>query len=200
MAEGGSIAPKKTKRWSLDCSICLERFRNPRTLPCLHSYCEECLVNYTTKGAKSIKCPQCKEDALVPDGDATKFKSNFHLKELVEEAALTAEIGQPSLNLLCNCCAGGLEAVSRCLECDQYLCSDCVKAHGRFPSLRSHVVASLQEIRDGKVIVITIFPKWPIGDLVNSVLEGPIIFLSVIKWRGFFYIFFFIHKLKIYIL
>ena len=36
---------KLTKRFNeeLTCSICLDRFSNPKVLPCLHSFCKTCL-------------------------------------------------------------------------------------------------------------------------------------------------------------
>ena len=45
---------------NLTCSLCLEAFTNPKVLPCLHSYCYDCIVNLT-KSAESntINCPEC---------------------------------------------------------------------------------------------------------------------------------------------
>ena len=30
----------------LTCTICLERYTDPRTLPCAHSYCMECISHF----------------------------------------------------------------------------------------------------------------------------------------------------------
>ena len=29
----------------LECTICLEQFKNPKMLPCQHTFCENCLQN-----------------------------------------------------------------------------------------------------------------------------------------------------------
>ena len=52
------------------CWICDRDLMRPRTLPCMHSFCEDCLLvllqTYERKGKldRSFRCPQCK--ALVP--------------------------------------------------------------------------------------------------------------------------------------
>ncbi|XP_072043929.1 E3 ubiquitin-protein ligase TRIM56-like [Amphiura filiformis] len=149
MAEGGATLERQ--RRTLECSICLHRFRNPKTLPCLHSFCEDCLTNYAPLGTKTLACPLCKERIEVPNGDASKLKSNFHLKELVEEVVLTDEVTKHSTEIVCNSCDEELVAVSKCLDCDQYLCAPCLKAHKRFPALREHAIATFDEIKTGKI-------------------------------------------------
>ena len=74
----------------------------------------------------------------------------------MEEIALRKEVSELCVKLMCNCCEGDekpSEAVARCLDCNQYLCSNGQAVHRRFSVLREHVVASLEEIRTGKVIV-----------------------------------------------
>lgn len=50
-------------RFALECSICMEPFRVPATLPCGHSFCSPCLVQLPVR-----ECPLCKKRfTLVPD-------------------------------------------------------------------------------------------------------------------------------------
>ena len=43
----------------LKCGICLELFQDPRSLPCLHTFCLECLQRLLNKN-HSLKCPVCR--------------------------------------------------------------------------------------------------------------------------------------------
>ncbi|OWF36537.1 Tripartite motif-containing protein 3 [Mizuhopecten yessoensis] len=46
MAEGG--LPPELDLNLLGCPICLERLQQPKSLPCLHSFCQDCLGTYIT--------------------------------------------------------------------------------------------------------------------------------------------------------
>ena len=57
----------------LECSICLETFDEPRTLPCLHSFCKKCLENFVDgKRDDELNCPVCR----------TKFALNKEGKDI----------------------------------------------------------------------------------------------------------------------
>ena len=43
----------------LKCGICLELFLDPRSLPCLHTFCREC-IQRTMDDNRSLKCPFCR--------------------------------------------------------------------------------------------------------------------------------------------
>ena len=129
---------------SLTCSICLRRFRKPRALPCLHSYCEGCLVEYAPSGTEILMCPLCQEKITIPDGDVSKFKLDFRLQSQVEEAnRYEKEAGILYEETTCNCCEDEAAALAKCDQCDQMLCKFGVKAHKNFKTLRAHDVVFL---------------------------------------------------------
>lgn len=56
----------------LECSICLEPFKQPTVLQCGHSYCKSCII-----GFKDKKCPFCRQTF-----DETKLYHNVPLEEI----------------------------------------------------------------------------------------------------------------------
>ncbi|OWF36535.1 Tripartite motif-containing protein 2 [Mizuhopecten yessoensis] len=71
MAEGG--LPAELDLQLLECPICLERLHQPKSLPCLHSFCQDCLGTCITKemsgqmaSATSFSCPVCRLIRLKP--------------------------------------------------------------------------------------------------------------------------------------
>lgn len=49
------------------CAVCLEQFKEPKVLQCLHAYCKGCLVKLVKKKGSDhvIPCPVCREDTRV---------------------------------------------------------------------------------------------------------------------------------------
>ncbi|XP_021354998.1 transcription intermediary factor 1-beta-like [Mizuhopecten yessoensis] len=91
MAEGGphpdphseaSTLPNLSDSHLLECPICLEQLRQPKSLPCRHSLCEECLSSYivsemsgTSDTATSFICPVCR--TLTRPVDKTEDKEKW---------------------------------------------------------------------------------------------------------------------------
>ncbi|XP_071118531.1 tripartite motif-containing protein 59-like [Haliotis cracherodii] len=82
----------------LECCICYEKYKVTKTLPCLHSFCSQCLSHYIISNGdhrtlRGFLCPYCREH--TPVSDPTKplhvwvkdFRTNFHLSDLVETHA-----------------------------------------------------------------------------------------------------------------
>ena len=52
-------APLTVDNSHFSCSICLELFRDPVTIPCGHSFCMSCLTDYWDRQTV-CSCPQCR--------------------------------------------------------------------------------------------------------------------------------------------
>ena len=51
----------------LECAICLDQYKEPKVLSCLHSYCRGCLEKLVKRvGEKcTVKCPECCSETEV---------------------------------------------------------------------------------------------------------------------------------------
>ena len=132
-----------------ECPLCLETVKNPKTLPCLHSFCLECLdkhVGFARRQLQTtIKCPVCQTSFEIPEGDSfSNLPASFHLNRLVDVLALKEGIAQAQK---CGSCDENNTASSYCFVCLLFLCTSCFEAHRRLKTTRSHrnvVIGKLQ--------------------------------------------------------
>ncbi|KAM9170723.1 tripartite motif-containing protein 3 isoform 4-T5 [Pangshura tecta] len=68
----------------LVCSICLDRYHNPKVLPCLHTFCERCLQNYIPPQSLTLSCPVCRQTSILPEQGVAALQSNFFITNLME--------------------------------------------------------------------------------------------------------------------
>ncbi|XP_068676277.1 E3 ubiquitin-protein ligase TRIM71-like [Montipora foliosa] len=123
-----------------ECPLCIETVTNPKTLPCLHSFCLECLdrhANFARRQLKAtIKCPVCKTSFQIPETDTFEnLPSSFHLNRLVDVLALEDGSVQSQI---CNSCDGNNTATCYCFVCQDFLCASCFEAHQRLKASRGH--------------------------------------------------------------
>ena len=67
-----------------ECSICTEVFTDPRVLPCIHTFCLKCLLNYGEDGQPGdrMPCPLCRKEFTVPDNGLSGIQKNFFMEKL----------------------------------------------------------------------------------------------------------------------
>ena len=147
------MAAKELKRATenLACPVCYQVFRNPKYLPCYHSYCEECLEKMQ-KHSK-ITCPECRNETAVPAGGVKELPNNFFINRLVDEFILKRKV-EGEEDVKCDKCDEDDPVVSYCPDCSLFLCQVCNEAHKRDRSSRGHGIVALTELRSNKAVPI----------------------------------------------
>ena len=133
----------------LTCSICLGRYKHPKVLPCLHTYCKNCLEGLSGSTSK-LTCPQCKEIHEVPSGGVDSFKTNFTINNLIELLHIhevSSSSGESGKAIQCESGLDESPAVARCLSCSEYLCESCYGIHQRLKATRDHNMITLEKIK-----------------------------------------------------
>ncbi|CAK7304045.1 E3 ubiquitin-protein ligase TRIM56 [Vulpes lagopus] len=137
----------------LACKICLEQLRAPKTLPCLHTYCQDCLAQLAEGG--HLRCPECRETVPVPPAGVAAFKTNFFVNGLLDLVRARAggdlRAGKPAC-ALCPLMGGagtGGPATARCLDCADDLCQACADGHRCTRQTHTHRVVDLVGYRAG---------------------------------------------------
>ena len=141
---------------NLSCPVCYQLFKNPKYLPCHHSYCEQCLEKIRVQS--KIICPECRKEATVPPGGVKRMDSNFLVNRLVDEFILKRKVeGEEEVN--CDECHGEDPVVTFCPDCTLFLCHVCNEQHERGSRSRDHGIILLTELRSKKDVTIQTKPK-----------------------------------------
>jgi tripartite motif-containing protein 71 len=69
----------------LQCSVCLDRFKQPKLLPCQHTFClRPCLEGLVDRLTRVVRCPECRADHIVPRGGPSSFPNNLTIISFLE--------------------------------------------------------------------------------------------------------------------
>lgn len=127
-----------TSTWSqleqmLTCAICLDKFKNPRLLPCQHSFCgDACMEGLVDYARRQIKCPECRAEHRIPYQGVTSLPSNVTLIRFLElHSRITGDEPDPVPKFMekCSVCGEKVDGVQRCCHCDKKVCPECKEAH-----------------------------------------------------------------------
>ena len=132
-----------------ECSICCDTFKDPRTLPCQHTYCLQCILGFVANEQPGDRatCPLCRNEFTIPNNGANGLPKNF----FIEQLKCVAKLHPTSMH--CEACseagsATGKTAVRYCTECRQRFCRACADSHPQIRATSSH---RLVEITDGEI-------------------------------------------------
>uniref|UniRef100_A0A3Q3F0Y5 E3 ubiquitin-protein ligase TRIM39-like n=1 Tax=Labrus bergylta TaxID=56723 RepID=A0A3Q3F0Y5_9LABR len=117
--------------WSEDqflCSICLDVFNDPVTIPCGHNFCKNCITEHWNT-SDQYRCPMCKEAFT----NRPKLRVNTFISEMVE-----LQESKPG-EVLCDVCTGPkLKALKSCLDCLVSYCETHLEPHLTASRLKRH--------------------------------------------------------------
>lgn len=127
-----------TSAWSqleqmLTCAICLDKFKNPRLLPCQHSFCgDACMDGLVDYARRQIKCPECRAEHRIPYQGVASLPVNVTLIRFLElHSRITGEEPEPVPTFMekCSVCGEKVDGVQKCSHCDKKVCPECKEAH-----------------------------------------------------------------------
>lgn len=162
----------------LTCTICLDLYKSPKMLPCLHTFCKNCLEGVVKANDKPISmsisvlliscnllytvnihfvpdtivCPTSRTQHNVPSEDVDEFSTNFIAANLVELLSFHGESNLSSAGI--HKCENEIDdnpAASKCIDCDFYLCENCTVLHEKQRATKKHILVSIAEIKSGSV-------------------------------------------------
>ena len=139
----------KFKEDSINCPACTKPFDQPRILPCLHSFCHNCLVKSIQDGhfdasAKGFPCPCCRKLATTPDiakARPEKWAELFPINSLLADVVDLYSLKKGTR--LCDPCKKNKsksQVHSYCKNCRDALCENCSKTHRGLRSCKHHKV------------------------------------------------------------
>ena len=119
MADLGEKAVKQLGKIT-ECSICMNAFNDPRMLPCIHTFCLECLKRTADEAQKKsgdrMPCPLCRKDFIIPEDGINGLQKNGW-RPLKCTTMYCTEHPQKPLDYYC-------------ADCKKILCvSCCVESH-----------------------------------------------------------------------
>ena len=132
---------------NLTCQVCASLYVDPRILPCLHTFCCQCietLLRNRPLKDKLLKCPTCQVDAGLENRKAVRnLPANSLLVSLLD--LLLIQEGEA---VECDVCDNSEESSAhvRCRECSVYLCQLHEEAHKKARNTKQHVLLSLGKL------------------------------------------------------
>lgn len=117
------------------CKVCHQHLNKPVSLPCLHSFCSDCLkLSISSSDLKNFKCPSC---GIIHSISTFKIQTDELLDFVVEASKEIA-------NACANCDQSKTDMFF-CETCHQPLCKDCKEQTHRPKMFSKHKIVNYEE-------------------------------------------------------
>ncbi|XP_059191388.1 E3 ubiquitin-protein ligase TRIM21-like [Centropristis striata] len=139
------------------CSICLDVFTDPVTIPCGHNFCKTCITEHWDKNVK-CQCPNCKRDfSTRPELQVNTFISEMaaQFRQSAQQKASSSsseqQVSEPG-EVPCDVCTGTkLKALKSCLVCLVSYCETHLQPHLTVSVLKRHQLIDPVENLEGRM-------------------------------------------------
>ncbi|XP_011402998.1 PREDICTED: E3 ubiquitin-protein ligase TRIM71-like [Amphimedon queenslandica] len=112
----------------ITCAKCFNVFTKPKTLSCLHSFCQQCIEGLATISTLSVACPTCHQHTELP---AHARAAGFSVAPQIVE--LKQMYDSQSVHVKCDICQDNIIASGYCKECNLSICHQCIEKHKDWP-------------------------------------------------------------------
>ena len=119
----------------LKCGVCLELFKDPRCLPCLHTFCMEC-IQRTMNDDCFLKCPICRAKHELGQEGAGLLPVNLYALQKLPLKRLKQQQGD--VVKMCESCGEAESHVAWCSDCRVLICKLCYALHKKMVYLKGH--------------------------------------------------------------
>jgi len=190
-----------------ECTICTEMFADPRVLPCIHTFCLKCLVNYgkDRQPGDGMPCPLCRKEFTIPDDGLSGMQKNFFMEQLLSARKLSA--GEEAGHILCDVCSSdearsslnlievakkkkkkkkkseatssARPATRQCFQCQQNYYDQCSWYHTKIKAADSHVMTEIGKELQKDVIA----SRLPTTCDMHKDKEIEVFFVWNVSWR-----------------
>ncbi|KAK3598925.1 hypothetical protein CHS0354_036239 [Potamilus streckersoni] len=154
IASGDMVDSEPELLEDLNCPLCRKVLTSPRRLPCLHSFCHDCLEAHITNvvsikdSVKELCCPLCRSVACSREFSTSKLVHIFPLDTIL--LSVLIKLGSKvKVDLLCNVCQAQdvtSPAVDLCTVCEEALCIQCSKMHVSSRLSSAHIILEIQDL------------------------------------------------------
>ncbi|XP_063418910.1 uncharacterized protein LOC134701707 [Mytilus trossulus] len=152
MATSGDV--KETELFT--CAICLEQLKSPRSLPCLHTFCFQCISEYIQSSERraghkiaNYTCPVCRSIVTPPNVDLDTTRWIESLPHNCTISSLMETTKEPNKQE-CHICKRKQKhstSTKWCRDCGEAYCDECSESHNFIKPLMGHVLINIEHIQ-----------------------------------------------------
>ena len=115
---------------SATCKKCSKPYTDPHILPCLHSFCINCIKSLAIQGGSKLCCPLCKTTSPIPKKGVEAIPQNVRLSYEAKVAMYEMKI-KKEVPSECGECSRALPQpiVAFFCACRRFLCQPCHEHH-----------------------------------------------------------------------